>query len=141
MAFFQFSLVLMNCTMWSCYFFLHPAVSHVFHGSGFSTSRFFGVQVFLGSRSFRVQIFQGPCFSWSRFFWVCVYGPGLGSGSRFQKQPINRSITFHDVDLLILDRSNQPEVYSVRNRDIVNPPMKKSYLATVQRKPYYFLEK
>ena len=29
-------------------FFLHPAVSHAFHGPGFSGSSFFTVQVFLG---------------------------------------------------------------------------------------------
>ena len=59
--------MLINYTMWSSnlFFFLHPAVSRVFHSPGFSESRFFRVQVFLspgfsGSRFFRVQVFQDP---------------------------------------------------------------------------------
>ena len=42
-------------------FFLHPVVSHVFHGPGFSGPSFFWVQVFyspgfLGSRFFRARV-------------------------------------------------------------------------------------
>ena len=48
--------------MWSFNLFLHPAVSHVFHGPGFSESRLFMVQVFLGpgftSSQFHEQIFR-----------------------------------------------------------------------------------
>ena len=44
---------------------------------------FFIVQVFSGSRFFRVQVFQGPGFSGSRFFMVQVFqGPDPGSWSR-----------------------------------------------------------
>ena len=57
-------------------FFLHPAVSRVFHSPDFSESRFFMVQVFLS-----------PGFSGSMFFKVRDQGSGPGSGSRFQKQP------------------------------------------------------
>ena len=47
-------------------FFMHPAVSHVFHGPGFT-----------GSRFFRVQVFQAPIFLvsrilGSRILWVWV---------------------------------------------------------------------
>ena len=84
--------------------FLHPAVSHVFQGPGFSGSRIFRVQVFQGpgfswSRSFRVQAFQGLAFSGSRFFrFQAFLGPGFSvSGSRVQVQgpsPGFRSIHF-----------------------------------------------
>ena len=73
-------------------FFLHPAVSRVFHSPGFSKSRFVRVQLFLSpgfsrSRFFRVQVFQRPGFSGSRFFRVYVFqGPGTGSGSTFEKE-------------------------------------------------------
>ena len=64
--------MLVSGIMWSSNFFLHPAVFNVFHGPGFS-----------GSRFFRVQVFQGPDFSGSRFFWLWVF-QGLGfSGSKF----------------------------------------------------------
>ena len=45
--------------MWSSnlFFFLHPAVSRVFHSPGFSESRIF-----------RVQVFLSPGFSGSRFW-------------------------------------------------------------------------
>ena len=61
--------------------FLQPAFSHVFKG-------FFRVQVFQGpgfswSRFFRVEDIQDPGFSGSRYFRVQVFpGPGL-SGCRF----------------------------------------------------------
>ena len=89
--------------------FLHPAVSHVFQGPGFSGFRIFRVQVFhgpdfSGSRFFMVQVFQGPgfsrsSFSGSRFFrFQAFLGPGFsGSGSRVQVQgpsPGFRSIHF-----------------------------------------------
>ena len=62
-------------------FFLHPAVSRVFHSPGFSKSRFVRVQLFLSpgfsrSRFFRVQVFQRPGFSGSTFFRVRVQGLG-----------------------------------------------------------------
>ena len=61
-------------------FFLHPAVSHVFHGSGFQGP---GFSV---SRFFRVHVFQGSDFS------------GSGPGSRFQKQPLFLVIFVQDSD-------------------------------------------
>ena len=87
-------LMLINYTMWSSNLFLHPAVSRVFHSSGFSGSRFFRVQVFQGSgfsgsgsrvwaQVLEVAVFKGSlCFSfkvdkfvvthvcmWSEFFY------------------------------------------------------------------------
>ena len=75
MAYLQVCSVLINCTMRSS-FFLHPAVSYVFHGPGFS-----------GSRFFKVQEFQGPGFSGARFFRVQIFlHPVLESGSRIGVQ-------------------------------------------------------
>ena len=81
MAGLQVSSVLINCTMWSSYLFLHPAFSHVFHSPGF----------------LRVQVFQGPGFSVSRFFWFRVQGLGPSFRSspfkddplRLRKYPVN----------------------------------------------------
>ena len=73
--------MLINYTMWSSDFFLHPVVSRVFHSSEFSESTFFRIQVFLSPG------FSGPGFSESRFFWVHVsQGPDPGSGSRVWAQ-------------------------------------------------------
>ena len=51
-------------------FFLHPGVSHAFHGPGFSGCRFFRVQVFLSPgysrpKFLKFQVSQGPGFSGS----------------------------------------------------------------------------
>ena len=90
-------------------FFLHPAVSRVFHSPGFSKSRFLRVQVFLSpgfseSRFFRVHVLQGPGFSGCTFFWVQVFqGPvqGLGPGFRSSRSKLIIHVSISDYSLYL----------------------------------------
>ena len=75
--------VLISYTMWSSNLLcVYSAVLNVFHGPGFS-----------GSRFFRVQVFQGPGFSGFSFFWVWVQVQGLGPGFRSSQKK------YEDVNL------------------------------------------
>ena len=64
-------------------YFLHPAVSHIFHSPGFFKVQVFQSPGFSGSRFFRVQVFKGSGFLGSRSFRIWVQGPDPGPGSRF----------------------------------------------------------